>query len=150
MMMYDEDLGYEDNITKNVLTFFDDHIDELEELITDCHSFDDFFMSGEFNAHFVDPLLDDLEVEQACQILQDSWRLTQDAALWKGEHDPDTVRIIKAAYTYGDNLHELATDIFEDIRESYDEFVAMKGCEGGKSSIFMKAYNAVKKTYPSF
>jgi hypothetical protein len=147
-MIYSHNLGYEDSLTRDIFLFFDDHIEELEECIVGrCQKIDMMFGTGEFDAHFVDPLLDDLDVKEAWQILHDTWDESQDTSLWKDERNPDTKLIVKAAYTYGKNLYELICGIYDEIGDAYEEGVAEKGCDGGASTLFMKAYTVVKEIY---
>lgn len=147
-MIYDDNLGYEDNLTRDIFVFFDDHIEELEEIVVGrCRNIDAMFGIGEFNAHFVEPLLDELDVKEAWQILHDTWDKEKDISLWKAERDSDIQLIVKASYTYGKNLYELMCDIYDEIRDAYEEGVTEKGCDGGLSKLFAKAYHTIKSIY---
>lgn len=147
-MIYYHNLGYEDSLTRDIFLFFDDHIEELEEFIVGrCQKIDAMFGTGEFDAHFVEPLLNDLDVKEAWQILHDTWDESRDILSWEDERDPDMKLIARASYTYGKNIYETMCGIYNEIGDAYEEGVAEKGCDGGASRIFMKAYTVVKETY---
>jgi hypothetical protein len=146
-MTYLNKLDYERSLIRDVFIFFDDYIEELENLIVEhCKSIDDMFATGEFDAHFIDPLFDELDVEDACQILKYTWDEETDTSLWRDERDPDMQRIVKASYTYGKNLYETMCSIYDEIRDTYEKGVAEKGYDGDALSLFAKAYAVVKET----
>lgn len=101
-MIYYHNMDYEDSLIREIFIFFDDHIEELEEIVVERYrKVDAMFGSGEFDARFIGRLLDDLEVEEATLIIRDAWDEEKDISLWKDERDPDMQLIVKASYTYG-------------------------------------------------
>lgn len=147
-MIYYHNMDYEDSLIREIFIFFDDHIEELEEIVVERYrKVDAMFGSGEFDARFIGRLLDDLEVEEATLIIRDAWDEEKDISLWKDERDPDMQLIVKASYTYGKNLYELMCGIYDEIRDAYEEGVAEKGCDGGPSKLFAKAYHTIKSIY---